>query len=118
MLIVDDHLPTREQIREFLISRGVEVRGVAADGEEAIAKVKELSPSVVILDVYMPHVNGVAAAYEIRRISPHTKIIFFSNYETPKHPSAHRLFGGDAFVSKASGVTGLLAALSQYLPPK
>jgi DNA-binding NarL/FixJ family response regulator len=103
-------------LRAFLTSRRIDVCGEAVDGKDTIEKVKELKPSLVLLDIYMPQVSGVAAAYEIRKISPHTKIVFFSNYDEPKHEGSCRLLGGDAFVSKSAGIIGLIATLAQFLP--
>lgn len=63
VLIADDHLPTRTQLRAILESGSIEVCGEAISGREAIEKVRELNPAVVLLDIYMPNVSGVAAAY-------------------------------------------------------
>lgn len=115
VLVCDDHAPTRVQIRAFLSSRSINVCGEAMDGKDAIEKVRELKPSLVLLDIYMPQVSGVAAAYEIRKIAPDTKIVFFSNYDEPKHQDSCRILGGDAFVSKSAGIIGLMATLAQFL---
>ena len=115
VLIADDHSFTREQLRAFLTSRSIEVCGEAVDGKDAIEKVKELRPTLVLLDIYMPHLNGMVVAYEIRRIAPATKIVFFSNYETPKLISAVRLLGGDAFISKSEGIAELLVTVRRLL---
>ena len=116
VLIADDNHFIREQLGEFLLSKAIEVCGAAIDGVQAIELVRELNPSLIVLDVYMPHVNGVAAAYEIRRIAPRTKIIFFTNYSVPRNTGAWRVLGCDAFVSKASGIAELLATILRFLP--
>lgn len=115
VLIADDHQPTRRQLRSVLESGSIEVCGEAISGREAIDKVRELAPDLVLLDIYMPNVNGVAAAYEIRRLSPSVKIVFFTNYEMPKNSAAWRILGGDAFVSKSSGIVELLATVKRFL---
>ncbi len=115
VLIADDHLFTREQLKAFLTSRSIDVCGEAVDGKDTLEKVKQLRPALVLLDIYMPHLNGVVVAYEIRRIAPATKIVFFSNYEAPKLVSAVRLLGGDAFISKAEGIAELLATVGRLL---
>ena len=63
----------------------------------------------------MPNVNGVAAAYEIRRVDPSIKIVFFTNYDVPKNSAACRILGGDAFVSKSAGIVELLATVKGFL---
>ncbi len=115
VLIADDHQPTRTQLRAILESRSIEVCGEAISGREAIDKARELNPNLILLDIYMPNVNGVAAAYEIRRVAPSIKIVFFTNYEIPKNSAAWRILGADAFVSKSAGIVELLAAVKCFL---
>ena len=115
VLIADDHRPTRTQLRAILESGSIEVCGEAINGSEAIDKVRELNPDLVLLDIYMPNVNGVAAAYEIRRVAPSIKIVFFTNYDVPKNSAACRILGGDAFVSKSAGIVELLATVKCFL---
>jgi len=81
-----------------------DICGEAQDGAEAVEKVAELSPDVVILDLTMPVMNGFDTAKQIRQIAPSTKIVFFSIHETP---TTARLVGADAFVSKASAAEDL-----------
>jgi len=66
----------------------MEVCGEAENGKQAIEKVKQLKPDLVLLDINMPVMNGVQAAYEIRRIAPSTKIIFFTIHDSPETGSA------------------------------
>lgn len=89
-----------------------EICGEAKDGAEAIAKVRELSPDVVILDLTMPVMGGFDTAKQIRRLAPTTRIIFFSIHDTP---TTARLVGADAFVSKASAAQELPRTIIQVL---
>lgn len=83
------------------------VCGEAEDGIEAVAKVLELAPDVVILDLTMPKMNGIEAATEIRRLAPATKIILFSAHDVP----ANIRKTCDAFVSKLSGGRELITTI-------
>lgn len=89
-----------------------EICGEAQDGVETIAKVVELAPDVVILDLSMPVMSGFDTAKQIRRVSPSTRIVFFSMHETP---TTARLVGADAFVSKSSAVQDLPRAIVEVL---
>jgi len=76
ILIVDDHKLTRQGIINFLEVQGdFEVKGEAANGEEAILLAKELKPDVILMDLNMPKINGIEAIREIKKSSPETKII-------------------------------------------
>lgn len=96
---MDDHEIVRLGVRLLLSDRdNWEVCGEAGDGFEAVKKVAELSPDIVILDLTMPAMSGLDAARQIREIAPSTRIVFFSIHEIP---TAAQLVGADAFVSKS-----------------
>ena len=62
VLVVDDHAVVREGLRAFLdLQDGIAVVGEAADGEEAVEAAARLQPDVVLMDLVMPKLNGVAA---------------------------------------------------------
>jgi DNA-binding NarL/FixJ family response regulator len=94
----------------------MEVCGEAGDGQQAIEKVKELRPDVVVLDISMPVMNGIQAAFEIHRIAPSTKILFFTINGFPEAVAAGRLLGADGFVCKSAAGTELIPALKRLLP--
>ncbi|PYU19216.1 MAG: hypothetical protein DMG32_24930 [Acidobacteria bacterium] len=112
ILIVDDHLAVRTTLRELLDWHSFQVCGDAKDGNEAIEKVIELKPDIVLLDTNMPGMNGVSAAQEIRRISPATKIVFLTIYDTPAVVQGTRVLG-DGFVSKSAAGTELIPTLNR-----
>ena len=78
VLLVDDSELTRYLLGQILISGGHEVVGEASDGVEALQKVRETNPDVVILDVIMPKMRGPETLEEIRKISPSTRVIICS----------------------------------------
>jgi DNA-binding NarL/FixJ family response regulator len=110
ILIVDDHLGARITIRELLDWHSFQVCGDAKDGQEAIDKVVELKPDIVLLDINMPHMNGIKAAQEIRRISPATKIVFLTVHDEPSTVLATRLWA-HGFVPKSAAGTELIPTL-------
>ncbi len=115
ILVVDDYLVARKTIRSLLTWHSLHVCGEAENGKQAVEKVKELNPDLVLLDINMPVMNGVQAAYEIRRISPSTKIIFFTIHDSPEAVAAGRTVGVDAFVPKAAAGTQLIPAVKRLL---
>ncbi len=116
ILVVDDHHVARNTIRELLDAHAISVCGEAEDGRQALDQVKALQPDLVLLDINMPVMNGIQAAFEIRRIAPETKILFFTVQEcTPEAQAAVRLLGADGFVSKSHAGTELIPALKRLL---
>ena len=78
ILIVDDHALYREGIRGLLQRKGFSVVGEAGDGREALEKVRELSPDVVVMDITMPNLDGIKATRGIMAAAPNTKVIALS----------------------------------------
>ena len=76
ILIVDDHAVVRQGIKMFLaLDDELEVVGEAANGEEAIRRAHELAPDVVLMDLLMPQMDGIAATKVIRRELPDVEVI-------------------------------------------
>jgi two-component system, NarL family, response regulator LiaR len=76
VLIVDDHSVVREGLRMFLVrDPNLELVGEAADGVEALEQARQLRPDVVIMDLLMPVMDGIAATRAIRRELPETEVL-------------------------------------------
>src|ERR1700681_1255257 len=76
ILIADDHEVVRRGLSTLLQAHdGWEICGEAKDGREAVEKAKQLKPDVVIVDVGMPNLNGLAATRQLAQQSPNCKII-------------------------------------------
>ncbi len=81
VLVADDHAIVREGIVSLLRAEpDLLVVGEAADGKEAVQTAERLHPQVAVLDVSMPRLNGLTAAYQIRRALPDTAIIVLTVY--------------------------------------
>ena len=81
VLIVDDHGVVREGLRAYLeLEPDIQVVGDARDGEEAVRRTLELTPDVVLMDLVMPHVDGVQATAQIKRSRPSTHIIALTSF--------------------------------------
>jgi two-component system, NarL family, response regulator LiaR len=76
ILLVDDHTVVRKGLRTFLsYDPDLEVVGEAADGAQALTKARELTPDVVLMDLLMPVMDGIAATAAIRRELPETEVL-------------------------------------------
>jgi two-component system chemotaxis response regulator CheY len=78
VLIADDSADVRTRIRFDLERSGLKVCGEAVDGLDAIEKASALRPDLIILDLSMPRVNGIAAAEKLRAICPKVPIILYT----------------------------------------
>jgi DNA-binding NarL/FixJ family response regulator len=115
VLVVDDHAIVRAGVRALLAdTRDWEVCGEAGNGSEAVDKVQQLSPDVVLLDVTMPCMNGFEAAALIREKAPRTKVVFLTMHHVP---TTGRLVGAHGFISKSSAAQDLVAVLNKVFRP-
>lgn len=112
ILIVDDHAYARSAIRTLLDWHSLQVCGEAQDGKEAIDKVIEMKPEIVLMDINMPGINGVTAASEIRRIAPATKIVFLTVHDAPSFKVGTRSWA-HGFVAKSAVGTDLIPTLKR-----
>jgi len=81
VLVVDDHTIVREGLRWLLATEpGITVVGEAADGAEAVAKARDLCPDVILMDLVMPRMDGIAAIGEIKRQQPEARILVLTSF--------------------------------------
>lgn len=78
ILLVDDHALFRAGMASLLKAWGFDLAGQANDGEEAIAKVRELHPDLVLMDITMPKLNGLEATKAIKSIFPDVKVVIIT----------------------------------------
>jgi len=113
VLIADDSLVVRRVIMEELAAQpDLQVAGVASNGKLALERFAELQPDLVILDIEMPEVDGLAALVRIRRTHPRTPIIMFSSLTIEGAAATFEALarGATDFFAKPSGGGGLEAA--------
>ena len=81
VLIVDDHAVVREGLRTFLeLQDGIDVVGEAGDGVQALEQAAALSPDVILMDLVMPRLDGVAAMRKLRRRAPRSRVIVLTSF--------------------------------------
>jgi DNA-binding NarL/FixJ family response regulator len=86
-----------------------------SDGLEAVHKAQQLRPDVILLDVGLPKLNGIAAGRQIRKLAPESKIIFISQESSPEVVQEALDLGARAYVLKSKIATDLQAALDAVL---
>ena len=116
ILIADDHERARAAIADVIDNSGENwcVCSQAADGRSAVDMAVKGKPDVVILDVRMPYLDGMQAAYEIRANLPGVPILFYTLLATPRLEAAARAAGFDGVVAKPDSMA-LVAAIRRAL---
>jgi DNA-binding NarL/FixJ family response regulator len=103
VLIADDHRDFRRVVREFLDRMpNVSVVGEAINGGEAVEKVEQLFPDVVLMDISMPKMNGLEATRIIKQRWPETKVLIATTYDDPNYRMQALEARADGYILKSS----------------
>ena len=101
VVIADDHPALRAGVRAVFEGTGrIDVVAEAAGGEEALRLVAQYEPNVVLLDVEMPGLDGVAVAQRLRAVGSPTRVLAFSAYDDPAYVAAMLQAGAAGYVTK------------------
>jgi pilus assembly protein CpaE len=112
VVIVDDIAETRENIRKLLqFEPDVEVVGVARTGREAIDISKDVKPDVLLMDINMPDMDGIAATEIIRKVVPFAQIVILSIQNDPSYMRRAMLAGARDFLTKPPTIDELNSAI-------
>ena len=112
VLIADDHAVVRQGLRTFLdLQDDVEVAGEAADGEAAVAEAQRLAPDVVLLDLAMPQLDGIAALPRLREAAPAARVIVLTSFGEDERLFAALRAGAAGFLLKDSEPAELVRAI-------
>jgi DNA-binding NarL/FixJ family response regulator len=118
ILIVDDSERWRHSVRLLLAQAdNLEVVSEASDGLEAVQKCEQLRPDLVLLDIHLPKMNGFEVARQLSELSPTTKIIFLSSYQSPDMMQ-EALKSGSGYVVKVDAPRDLLPLIRAVIQDK
>jgi two-component system response regulator DegU len=115
VLIADDHAMVREGLRWALVHAGYEVVGEAADGEEAVEMAEKLRPDIVLMDLSLPVLSGVAATKRIRTLVPATKVVVLSMLSDETAVSSAMAAGAVGYLVKDCTTAEIVGALGDVV---
>ena len=116
IVLVDDQATLRRGLRMWLtLEPDLEVVGEAESGEAALRLVRALSPDLVLMDVEMPDMDGIAATAALRAASPHVAVVILSLYDDARTEARAREAGAVGFVSKHQAKSTLLATIRRVV---
>lgn len=112
VLLVDDEAMVRVGLRMVLTAEAdIEVAGEAADGAQAEAQAASLRPDVVLMDVRMPHVDGIEGARRVLASSPQSRVVILTTFGEDEYVEAALRVGVSGFLLKVSSPEDLIAAV-------
>jgi DNA-binding NarL/FixJ family response regulator len=112
VLIVDDHAMVRRGMRDFLdLHDDLEVVGEAANGVEALAQTAALLPDVVVMDLLMPDLDGIAATAQLKALHPTIEVVVITSFIEEDRITAALEAGASGFLLKDAEADDLAAAI-------
>jgi len=117
ILLVDDNAAVRRVLRTVFEDAGWEVCGEANSGSDAILKAKQLQPQVILLDLAMPQMDGLAAGRILKQVLPEACLILFTLHGSLVPADELQRSGISALVSKSDPASRLLEIATRFLEP-
>jgi DNA-binding NarL/FixJ family response regulator len=123
VMLADDHPMFRQGLKALLEREGFEVVAEAADGHEAVRLARQLNPSIAVLDIGMPLLNGIDAARDIHKQASDTEVVLLTMYEEEAYVLEALRAGIRGYVLKAQAASDLVGAIREvqrgavYLSP-
>ena len=112
VLVVDDQAELAEEIKSVLQTDSeLEVVGVALDGVEALEKIPQTNPNVVLLDIRMPNMNGVVATKRIKSEYPNVKVLILTTFDDSDYILNAINNGASGYLLKEIGGTAMIDAV-------
>jgi len=124
ILLAEDHVMFRQGLRVLLEQIGMVVIGEASDGQEALRLAHEHQPDVAVLDIAMPHLNGLETARRLREALPQTKIILLTMHTEEPYVLEALQAGTVGYVLKTQAAVDIVQAIREamqgaiYLSPR
>lgn len=112
LILVDDHEVVRTGLKSFLDSQeGIEVVGVAGNGNEAVERALQVRPDVVVMDISMPSMDGLEATRNLKALIPSVQVLALTVHEDKQYLFQMMAAGASGYLTKQSAATELVEAV-------
>ena len=111
LLLADDHRMLRDSLRRSMEENGFDVVGEAADGAEAVQLAQALHPDVVLMDVSMPHLDGIEATRQITRLVPEAQVVMLTMHADGEVMARAIQAGAIGYLVKDCAITDVVSAV-------
>ncbi len=125
VVLVDDHAILREGLRVLISQQtDIEVVGEAGDGREALEKIAQLQPDIVVMDISMAGMDGLEATRQLNKMHPNTRVIVLTQHDDPVFINSLLEAGVAGYVLKRMGGARVIDSIrgvyqeGAYLPPE
>ena len=116
IIIVDDHLIFRQGLKSLITAENIAtVIGEASNGKEFIELLSDLKPDLVLMDIDMPHMNGMEATQNALKLMPELRVIAFTMFSDEEYYYKMIDLGVKGFILKSSGITELENAIRDVM---
>jgi DNA-binding NarL/FixJ family response regulator len=116
VLLVEDHMVLRQGLKAlFSDEPDIEIVGEAGDGRQALQLVAEIQPDLILMDISMPHLNGIEATHQIRRDYPGVKVVVLSMHTNEEYVFQVLRAGASGYVLKQADSSEVLLAIRAAL---
>ena len=113
LFVAEDHSLVRNKLVAMLKMQGLEVVGEACDGQETLAKVSELMPDIVLMDLKMPKMDGISACRKIKELLPEVRVMVLTSFADDELIEKAIDAGADGYLLKDIQPKELLKALEE-----
>jgi DNA-binding NarL/FixJ family response regulator len=114
IILADDHTLLLDALKK-LLEPEFDIVGMFADGQSLVEHAAELNPNVIVLDIGMPHLNGLIAGERLKKVMPHIKLVYLTMNRDPDLAGQAFRLGASAYVLKTSTAPELVRSIREVV---
>lgn len=112
VLLADDHPVVRAGLRSWFAGSSIEIVGEAEDGDQAVNLTHELRPQVLLMEVLLPHTDGLQALTRLREVEISAAVLYYTAHGNPTYAARASALGAAGFLAKSTDRQALIDAIN------